>query len=54
MAEAHDPRAGKIRRNNRIVFAILSAFVLAVFANSFFHLGREANLDPTPATSSGL
>jgi len=53
MAEAHDPRAGKIRRNNRIALAILLAFVLAMFANSFFHLGREANRDPTPATSWG-
>lgn len=46
-----DERARRIRRNNRILLAVLVAFVLAVFANSFFHIGREANPDRAPAAS---
>lgn len=43
-------RQRRIRRNNWIVLAILVAFVLGVFANSFFHIGEEAR--PDPGTSS--
>lgn len=42
-------RQRHIRRNNRIVLAILVAFVLGVFTNSFFHIGEEAR--PGAATS---
>lgn len=45
-----DERMRRIRRNNRILFAILTAFVLAVFSYSFLHIGREAR--PDAATTS--
>ncbi|MBB6182172.1 hypothetical protein [Pseudorhizobium flavum] len=49
MANDQQQRQRRIRRNNRIVLAILVAFVLGVFTNSFFHIGDEAR--PGPATS---
>lgn len=45
-----DERMRRIRRNNWIVFAILAAFVIAVFSYSFLHVGREAK--PNPAASA--
>lgn len=41
-----DERLRRIRRNNWVVFAILTAFVVAVFCYSFLHIGREARPDP--------
>ena len=37
-----DQRTRRIKRNNRILSAVLAAFVLAIFANSFFHIDQEA------------
>ncbi|WP_162760252.1 hypothetical protein [Agrobacterium pusense] len=37
-----DDRIKKIRRNNWIVLAVLTIFVIAVFLLSFSHIGREA------------
>lgn len=46
-----DERMRRIRRNNRILLAILVAFVLAVFAYSIRHIGREARPEPAGATT---
>ncbi|WP_233741699.1 hypothetical protein [Agrobacterium vitis] len=51
MERPDDERARRVRRNNRILLAVLVAFVLAVFANSFFHIGQEAGSDPAPAAT---
>jgi hypothetical protein len=50
VANDQQQRQRRIRRNNRIVLAILVAFVLGVFTNSFFHIGDEAR--PGAATAS--
>lgn len=46
-----DERMRRIRRSNRILLAILVAFVLAVFAYSIRHIGREARPEPAGATT---
>ncbi len=44
-----DERMRRIRRNNRILFAILTAFVLAVFSYSFLHIGgKRGRMPPRP------
>lgn len=51
MERPDEERSRRVRRNNRILLAVLVAFVLAVFANSFVHIGQEARPDPAPATT---
>ncbi|MDX3928001.1 MAG: hypothetical protein QHC90_19590 [Shinella sp.] len=49
MPQHDDYRTRRIRRNNWILLAVLVAFVLAIFANSFLHIGQEARPDSVPA-----
>ncbi|WP_312412340.1 hypothetical protein [Shinella sp.] len=51
MKKPGDQRQHRIRRKNWIVLALLVTFVVAVFAYSFLHVGREARPDPAPATT---
>lgn len=47
-----DERIKKIRRNNWIVLAVLTIFVVAVFFLSFSHIGREARPEPNGTVTS--
>ena len=47
-----DERIKKIRRNNWIVLAVLTIFVVAVFLLSFSHIGREARPEPNVTVTS--
>ncbi|WP_430257243.1 hypothetical protein [Neorhizobium sp. IRS_2294] len=49
MTAGDGPRKQRIRRNNMMLLAVLVAFVLAVFSNSFFHIRQEAR----PAAAAG-
>lgn len=51
MTGPDDERSRGVRGNNRILLTVLVAFVLAVSANSFFHIGQEAGSDPVPAAT---
>jgi flagellar basal body-associated protein FliL len=52
MKKLDNQRQRRIRRNNGIVLALLVIFVVAVFAYSFLHIGREARPDSARTTQS--